>query len=219
MEALERDREAPAPLLGLAPTALAQKNFPEAVAQAKASLNLLYFQPFAHYHCSIAHYRLGEWQLAEKDLLVCIHQAPLFTVALRMLSEITRLYHRDAIATSSYQLRLRFARQQLAELRDHKAREVCQLNQVSLRSGDEPESRPMPSLKNRPEALVGIAAKDIIMIVSGLPRSGTSLMMQLLESAGLRAFTDGKRLADASNPKGQYEHEGVTSLLTKPDKS
>ena len=42
----------------------------------------------------------------------------------------------------------------------------------------------MPELKNRPEALVGIAEKDIITIVSGLPRSGTSLMMQLLEAAG-----------------------------------
>lgn len=218
-EALEKDREVPAPLLGLARTALAQKNFPEAIAQAKASLNMLYFQPFAHYLCGIANYRLGNWQEAEKDFLTCIHQAPLFTAALRMLAEITRLFHRDAIATSTYQLRLRFARQQLAALRDHKTREVRQLNQASLRSGDAPESRPMPELRNRPEALAGIAEKDIITIVSGLPRSGTSLMMQLLEAAGFQTFTDGKRLADESNQKGYYEHEKVTSLLTNPDKS
>lgn len=217
--ALERDREVPAPLLGLARTALAERNFPEAITQARASLNLLYFQPFAHYLCGIANYRLGNWREAENDFLVCIHQAPLFTAALRMLAEITRLYHRDAIATSTYQLRLRFARQQLAALQEHKLSEVSEINQGSLRSGDSPESRPMPELQNRPDALAGIPEKDIITIVSGLPRSGTSLMMQLLEAAGFQTFTDGKRVADDSNQRGYYEHEKVGSLLTQHDKA
>ena len=218
-EALEKDLEVPAPLLGLARTALAQRDFPAALTHAKASLDLLYFQPFAHYLCGVTHYRMGDWQAAESSFLICVHQAPLFTAALRMLAEISRLYHRDAIATSTYQLRLRFARQQLAELREHKASEVRHLNQGNLRSGDTPESRPMPELKNRPEALVGIAENNIITIVSGLPRSGTSLMMQLLEAAGVHPFTDGKRTADESNQRGYYEHEKVASLLTQRDKS
>ena len=54
------------------------------------------------------------------------------------------------------------------------------------------------------EALAAIAPQDIITLVSGLPRSGTSLMMQLLE-AGLPAFTDGRRQAGASDEKGYYE--------------
>jgi hypothetical protein len=77
----------------------------------------------------------------------------------------------------------------------------------------------MPELINRPEALVGIAKKNIITIVSGLPRSGTSLMMQLLEAAGFQTFTDGKRVADESNQKGYYEHEKVASLLANHDRS
>ncbi len=51
-----------------------------------------------------------------------------------------------------------------------------------------------------------------INIVSGLPRSGTSLMMQMLEAGGLEVFTDKKREADESNPKGYYEHEAVKAL-------
>ncbi len=51
-----------------------------------------------------------------------------------------------------------------------------------------------------------------INIVSGLPRSGTSLMMQMLEAGGLEIFTDKNREADENNPKGYYEHEGVKSL-------
>jgi len=52
----------------------------------------------------------------------------------------------------------------------------------------------------------------MITVVSGLPRSGTSLAMQLLEAAGIPPFTDGQRQADASNPQGYYEAEVVKTL-------
>lgn len=51
-----------------------------------------------------------------------------------------------------------------------------------------------------------------ITIVSGLPRSGTSMMMQMLEAGGLEIFTDKKRMADESNPKGYYEHEAIKGV-------
>lgn len=51
-----------------------------------------------------------------------------------------------------------------------------------------------------------------IIVVSGLPRSGTSMMMQMLEAAGLNILTDGKREADDSNPKGYFEYEPVKKL-------
>jgi hypothetical protein len=51
-----------------------------------------------------------------------------------------------------------------------------------------------------------------IIIVSGLPRSGTSMMMKMLESAGLEILTDNQRAADGNNPKGYYEFERVKKL-------
>jgi hypothetical protein len=48
-----------------------------------------------------------------------------------------------------------------------------------------------------------------IIIVSGLPRSGTSLMMQMLASGGVEVLTDGVRSADTDNPRGYYEFEAV----------
>jgi hypothetical protein len=51
-----------------------------------------------------------------------------------------------------------------------------------------------------------------IIIVSGLPRSGTSMMMKMLESAGLEILTDNLRTADENNPKGYYEFERVKEL-------
>jgi hypothetical protein len=52
----------------------------------------------------------------------------------------------------------------------------------------------------------------MITVVSGLPRSGTSLMMQMLKAGGIEPLTDGQRLADANNPRGYYELESVKSL-------
>ncbi|MDT0559040.1 alkaline phosphatase family protein [Ichthyenterobacterium sp. W332] len=54
--------------------------------------------------------------------------------------------------------------------------------------------------------------KDQIVIVSGLPRSGTSMMMQMLYKGGIKVLTDEKRKADRSNPKGYFEYEPVMSI-------
>jgi len=53
---------------------------------------------------------------------------------------------------------------------------------------------------------------NYIAIVSGLPRSGTSMMMQILAAAGIENHTDNLRKADISNPKGYAEYEQVKSL-------
>jgi hypothetical protein len=55
-------------------------------------------------------------------------------------------------------------------------------------------------------------AGERIIIVSGLPRSGTSLMMQMLEAGGLPLLTDALRAPDDSNPKGYLEYEPVKRL-------
>ena len=48
-----------------------------------------------------------------------------------------------------------------------------------------------------------------MIVVSGLPRSGTSMMMQMLEAGGVPVLTDGVREPDEDNPKGYYELEAV----------
>jgi hypothetical protein len=51
-----------------------------------------------------------------------------------------------------------------------------------------------------------------IVVVSGLPRSGTSLMMQMLQAGGLDLVTDAIRTPDENNPKGYFELEAVKTL-------
>jgi len=55
--------------------------------------------------------------------------------------------------------------------------------------------------------------QGVITVVSGLPRSGTSMMMQMLGEGGMSLFTDEVRAADQSNPRGYYEHEAVKALM------
>lgn len=55
--------------------------------------------------------------------------------------------------------------------------------------------------------------KQIITIVTGLPRSGTSLMMQILNKSGLEILSDGVRQKDISNPEGYYELEAVKGIV------
>jgi Sulfotransferase domain len=51
--------------------------------------------------------------------------------------------------------------------------------------------------------------EGFVTIVSGLPRSGTSLMMQMLRAGGVPLLTDGRRAPDEHNPLGYFEHEPV----------
>jgi hypothetical protein len=57
----------------------------------------------------------------------------------------------------------------------------------------------------------------MITIVSGLPRSGTSLMMQMLVAGGMTALSDGLRNADDDNPRGYLEWERIKQLPNDPN--
>lgn len=53
---------------------------------------------------------------------------------------------------------------------------------------------------------------NFITVVSGLPRSGTSMMMKMLDAGKMPLLTDEIRKADEDNPKGYYEYEKVKKL-------
>ena len=61
-------------------------------------------------------------------------------------------------------------------------------------------------------ALRRIRLGSPIVVVSGLPRSGTSMVMRMLSAGGIAAVTDGERAADEDNPLGYFELEQVKAL-------
>jgi hypothetical protein len=62
------------------------------------------------------------------------------------------------------------------------------------------------------QRLLEPTSKPAVVIVSGLPRSGTSMMMKMLQAGGIAPLTDQIRTADKDNPKGYYEFERVKKL-------
>jgi hypothetical protein len=62
------------------------------------------------------------------------------------------------------------------------------------------------------ETKSGAGRGEPIVVVSGLPRSGTSMMMKMLEAGGIPPVTDELRTADDDNPKGYYEFERVKQM-------
>ena len=61
-------------------------------------------------------------------------------------------------------------------------------------------------------SMAGGLKQDAVIVVSGLPRSGTSVMMQMLDAAGVPVLTDNIRTPDVDNPKGYYEFEAVKQV-------
>lgn len=57
---------------------------------------------------------------------------------------------------------------------------------------------------------------EYVTIVSGLPRSGTSMMMRMLEAGGMPVLVDGVREPDENNPRGYYEFEPVKQTKRDP---
>lgn len=69
------------------------------------------------------------------------------------------------------------------------------------------------AIRRRITAVLGIESEGApVTVVSGLPRSGTSMMMQMLERGGLEPLTDSERTPDEDNPEGYYELERVKGL-------
>lgn len=72
-------------------------------------------------------------------------------------------------------------------------------------------------IKHLFQAIRNRTQDEVITIVSGLPRSGTSMMMKMLEAGGLPLLIDNIRTADVDNPKGYYEFERVKKLSEGDD--
>ncbi len=54
-----------------------------------------------------------------------------------------------------------------------------------------------------------------VTIVTGLPRSGTSMMMQMLAASGIEPYTDSKREPDKDDPRGYFEHAQAAALASR----
>jgi hypothetical protein len=184
---------------------------------ALRAVSLLHRLPLAHFNLGVALARSGENERATVAFETALRFRPDMTNAHRYLAIIHKSeggnrekaeFHRSEV------LRLTRSRGRRPADADSKREKLFDLPQIPNR-----EERRAILLKERPDPKPADQTKSgkTFVLVSGLPRSGTSLMMQLLEAGGMPPMTDGKRGADVDNPRGYYEWEAIKQIGKRPE--
>lgn len=147
---------------------------------------------------------LGKWDEAIAAYQSLIELSPGFFPAYRLLSLALRWRGRDAEADEwkARALELRDLRRQSVAGKAERLR-----SEFAAREAARSAVRPPPPPPIEPGEFT---------LVTGLPRSGTSLMMQMLEAGGAAVMTDGKREANEDNPRGFLEWEDIKRLPKDP---
>jgi tetratricopeptide (TPR) repeat protein len=174
-----------------------------AVKSAVDSLALVYFQPALHCALGISLRKLGEDEQAEREFRVAIAQAPGMAQAHEQLASLLRKQRARAGEAGLHLATANVLRQRRKELIAAEPK-VARAERAEAPSTD-------PPVFERLAAGPADRAR-VVTIVTGLPRSGTSMMMQMLAAAGVAPYTDEKRTADEDNPRGYFEHEQATAL-------
>ncbi len=186
---IDHDPESVFPYNGLAMVYLSQGKFDEAAHTALDAIALDYYQPFSHYYLGEALYSLDDFNNAANAFEVCLKIIPTFGKARNKLIDIYKdKLNEEELAQRHVDF---FKKKKIYEPSENAESTTLELSELQSRAID---------------------LKDPIIVVSGLPRSGTSLMMQMLDAGGVPVFTDKQRTADESNPRGYYEHEAVKKL-------
>jgi hypothetical protein len=147
---------------------------------------------------------IGDAANAEKALGVALAQAPNYPIAHRAMAELYTKHLDDPEKAREHRERAKRARQ---DINWEKAMQRLEFT--------DPSREAMPTAQDVEALAAPWADADptrVITVVSGLPRSGTSMMMQMLSAGGIAPFTDEKRIPDPDNPKGYLEHERATQL-------
>ena len=186
----------------------------EAVDSALAAIGLQYGNPMGHYLLGAGLLKLNKLKEAEKAFGNCHRLAPMFLPAMSMLAKVYNKLGDHQRYTETENLRSQTA----ARLRDSAQKELSRLRILAAeRKADRDElDRQKQAEIDRKEAEIASIEPLEILVVSGLPRSGTSLMMQMLKAGGVEPMTDGKRSADDDNPEGYWEWEEIKQLPKNP---
>ncbi len=201
---------------GLSTVYRRQGELERAADAAMRAVSLLHRLPHAHFNLGVALLRFGEADRACVAFETALRFKPNFTNAHRYLA----LIYRDLPAAKEKAV---FHR---GEVRRLQPRRVTGEQKVDPRRETLFDLPAIPSRQERQATLLRErpdpkgATEDSgrsFVLVSGLPRSGTSLMMQLLVAGGMEAMTDSERAADVDNPRGYYEWEAIKQVGSRPE--
>lgn len=196
-KALEIDPDNPHAHLGMCRMALRRRD-PEAAAQsALDAIQRLFHYPVAHFLLGVALTRLGRYSRAADAFRVALTLNPNYPQAHLRLSALLRRRLKDAAGAEEH---LRLYRELRRGAVSSSAAPEIGGDILSIESAGETVAPSLPPFT------------DEVVVVSGLPRSGTSMIMQMLDAGGVPILTDGLRQPDEDNPRGYFEFEPVKQL-------
>ena len=176
-----------------------KKDWQAVVDAASGALGLVYFNPRLHTLLGLALVQLGQKTDGINELAVAVKQNPGQLVALQALA---RLHRNDPEAGPRYH----FMRDALKNTIAFQRRER---SAPAVRAASPTADYDFTAWCQAPAAAPGPLAPDEMVVVSGLPRSGTSMLMRVLAAGGIPVLADEHRPADESNRHGYFELEAV----------
>ena len=200
--------------LGQCRSALGQRFNLEAAEEALASIGLNYYNPLGHFLLGVALHRLRRIKPALEALKVAVAQNPDFQLAHRRLAY---MYRRRFNNLEKAREHLQLAKKAGQRIRAFKTGTVSRhFKDSSTHKEDQEIIAGAGDIREKQFNHVPITEKalqeETIIIVTGLPRSGTSMLMQMLAAGGVPLLTDGKREADEDNPRGYFEYAAAKQL-------
>jgi predicted AlkP superfamily phosphohydrolase/phosphomutase/tetratricopeptide (TPR) repeat protein len=208
--ALRLDPDRAEAYLGLCRVCLATRRLGEACDAAYESLGRRYHNPTAHYLLGVARHRQGRLPEALLALKMAVHQNPDFAEAHERLAYI---YKRRLGNKEKGSEHARSARDAARKIREFKKGQQALSDRAweppgLLGEADRERKQNVPGVLDAPPKDLS----DTVVVVTGLPRAGTSMIMQMLHAGGLDIMADDLRKADEDNPKGYLEYAPVKRL-------
>jgi predicted AlkP superfamily phosphohydrolase/phosphomutase/tetratricopeptide (TPR) repeat protein len=195
-KALEIDPDNAHAHLGVCRMALRRRKFGIAAQSALDALQRIYHYPLAHFLLGQALTGMKEYERAAQAFRAAISFNPNFPEAHVRLAALLEKHLGDAGSAHEHRQLARRMRSGRASARPAAAERVETAAPIS-----KPAVTELPPLE------------ESLIVVTGLPRSGTSMLMQMLAAGGLDVVSDGLRTADEDNPRGYLEFERVKNLL------
>ncbi len=212
-EALAIDDECGPAHLGVARSRLVQGRMMEAAGAARQAAELDAANPRAHYVYGQALTGAGHPKWAASAYEAALAANPHFPEAHERMAELYETDLRRPRLAARHRKRAQAVRAQQASLEGAIVHPPDSVRERYPGPSQPPVLRPAREQRGRVRCGVG----EWITVVSGLPRSGTSMMMQMLEAGGLPICADEHRPADESNRRGYYEHQRVRALAKEAD--
>ena len=213
--ALAADPENPAAYAGLARAYLARRKNKKAAEAALEAVSLAYHNPRAHLLLGMALHRLGRIPRAVEALEMSLAQNPNLPEACLRLAHIYERRIKDPERAAEYRQRAEEAQQRLEDIKAGRI-PAAVLKEERARAA---KTSDLTLLAAREIAVADepVDLAETVIIVSGLPRSGTSMMMQILKAGGVKLLVDNVRQADEDNPRGYFEFEPARQLKAQQD--